>query len=340
VVGHVPITAFAGEEVGLSLQEVLGEAHGGETDERDWTYRRRDGSRFIAQVAVGAVRDEDGQLQGYVFMLQDVTERRRAEEAMRRQRDELSHANRELSRSTRLKDDFIAGMSRDLRTPLNAIMGLAEALEERVYGPLGEDQRRAVARIRTSGTQLQTLGDDVLDLFRAEAQRLELRVATVHLGDLCRACLQQVQEEARRRRLAVSLRLDEDAGVVEADGARLAQILLTLWRSAIDGASDGGATGLTVTADPAGEAVRFTLWDTGVGLTDATRQRFFDAFAPASQEKPAGRAGVGLALARRLIELHHGDVEVDSEAGRGTQLTVTIPRHYERMSVPARRTLF
>lgn len=340
VVGHVPITAFAGDQPGLSLEEVLGEACASDADERDWTYRRRDGSTFVARVAVGAVRDEDGELQGYVFMLQDVTERRRAEQAVRRQRDELANANRELARSTRLKDDFIAGMSRELRTPLNAIMGLAEALEERVYGPLSDEQRKAVAGIRAGGKQLQALGDDVLDLFRAEAQRLELHIAKVHVGDVCRACLQHVQEEARRRHLAVSLRLDEDAGVVDGDGPRLTQNLLTLWLRAIDGASEGGATGLTVTADAAADAVRFTLWDTGVGLTDATRQQLFDAFAPASQDKPAGRAGVGLALARRLIELHHGDIEVESEAGRGTQLTVTIPRHHERVSVPSRRTVF
>ena len=302
---------------------------------RDQCFHRHDGSTFFAEVNASPICDDDGEETGYVFVIQDVTERRRADLAVRKHTAALAAANLELSRSARLKGDFIAGMSHELRTPLNAILGFAEALEERVYGALSDDQRRAVGEIRQSGLALQALSDDVLDLFKAEAQHLELDIRPVLVADLARRCLRAMQESPNKKHLATSLRLDGEVGSVEADEARLAQIIVNLWRAAAEAATERGAIGLTVAPHPTEDAVRFTVWDTGMGLSTATRERFFEAFGHTEVGHTGGRSGtgVGLALSRRLIELHGGTVEVESEAGSGTQLTVTLPRRYERPAV-------
>jgi PAS domain S-box-containing protein len=334
IVRRTSLTAFAGERPDLSIAELLGPKPDGEGEARSWIYRRRDGTAFMASVTASPMHDDEGTKLGYVFVIQDVTDRRRAEETMRRSHEELAAVNRELARSARLKDVFITGMSRELRSPLNAILGLAEALEEKVYGALSDEQRRAVEGIRQSGRQLLTLSNDVLDLFKAEAGRLELDIRPVSVAAACRACLQAVQEEAHKKHLAISLRLDEDLGAVDADERRLAQVLVNLCRGAIETASEGGAMGLTVAADTTADAVRFTVWDTGVGVSPETLAQFFEAFGEPGGAASGGRtrAGVALALARRLIELHHGDIALESEAGTGTRLTVMLPRKYERHS--------
>lgn len=240
-----------------------------------------------------------------------------------------------LEETERRRDAWLTTLRHELRTPLNAILGFAEALEERVYGALSDEQRRAVGEIRQSGLALQALSDDVLDLFRAEAQHLDLDIRPVMVADLARRCLRAMQESPNKKHLATSLRLDGDVGSVEADEPRLTQILVNLWRAAAEAATERGAIGLTVAPHPTEDAVRFTVWDTGVGLSTATRERFFEAFGHTEAGHTGGRSGtgVGLALSRRLIELHGGTIEVESEAGSGTQLTVTLPRRYERPAV-------
>jgi signal transduction histidine kinase len=249
---------------------------------------------------------------------------------LKHHRDALAAANVDLGRSVRLKDEFISGMSRELRTPLNAVLGLAEALEEGVYGALNDAQRRAVAGIRGSGRQLLALDEDVLDLFKAEAHRLSLTLRPLPVAALCRACLAAVQDDAHRHRLALSLQLEGELGSIDGDELRVSQILVALWRSAIECASEGGAVGLRAAPDPGGDAVRFTVWDTGVGLSSTTQARFFQEFGEPDGGPPSGRSGtgVGLALARRLAELHGGQILVESEAGIGTRRTVTLPRQH------------
>jgi PAS domain S-box-containing protein len=332
VVGKEPLTAFATDRGGANFSDLLGAARSGGVDERDFTYRRRDGTTFVAQVDASAICDEDGEEVGYAFLIQDVTDRRRAEAALVRHRDELSMTNRELSRLVRLKDAFIAGMSHELRTPMNAMLGFAEALDVGVYGSLDEAQQKAIAEIRSSGEKLRALSDDVIDLFKAESQRLELDIKPIPVAATCRAALNAVQSGAQKKHLAIALRLDGELGTVDADERRLVQILVSLLRAAAGAAAAGGSLGLTVSPHPDEEAVRFTIWDTGPGLSAEARERFFEAFKPVDASG-ASHAGVSLALARRLIELHRGEVTIESEAGSGMELTVTLPLRYERVSL-------
>ena len=318
IVEQRQITSYAGGVPGLKLEDLLGTARTGEVDERDWTYRRHDGTTFLANVSAGGIRDEDGTTTGYVFVIKDVTDRRRAEEATKLQRDEIAAANVKLASSAKLKDDLIAGMNHELRTPLNAVLGLTEALEEGVYGPLGSEQRSAVRKVRTCGEQLLTLGDDLIAILRAERHQLHLAIEPVLVGELCRASVEAVKTDARRKRLALTLKVDADLTVIDADRGRLQQILVALWRSVITAAVDGSAIGLAATSSDEGETVRFAMWASAGAL-------------------PLGRGSgdqappqVALVLTRSLVKLHGGTLLVEHESD--LQFILTMPRTASRSS--------
>ncbi len=239
----------------------------------------------------------------------------------------LSLANAELARAVRAKDEFLAAMSHELRTPLNSIIGLSEALQEDVYGPLNDRQLRSIAIIEESGRHLLALINDILDISKIEVGKLELTTGPVAIEPVCQASLGIVRQMARKKRQTLSLTLDERVQAIQADARRLKQILVNLLDNAVKFTPEGGAIGLEVQADEEREAVHFTVWDTGIGISPENMGRLFKPFVQLDSRlsREYSGTGLGLVLVQRMAELHGGSVTVESEVGKGSCFTVSLP---------------
>ncbi|MBN1887029.1 MAG: GAF domain-containing protein [Thermoflexales bacterium] len=240
---------------------------------------------------------------------------------------ELSTANAELSRAARLKDEFLASMSHELRTPLNAILAMSEGLQEQLFGDLNEKQSKMVRTIEESGHHLLALINDILDLSKIEADKVELQLGPVAIGPLCQASLQFVRQAAHEKQVELTLNLDSRAATVEADERRLKQILVNLLSNAVKFTPRGGAVGLDVKADVEQPAVHFSVWDTGIGIAPENVDKLFKSFVQldSSLSRQYSGTGLGLALVRRLVDLHGGSVSVESALGQGSRFTVSLP---------------
>ena len=243
--------------------------------------------------------------------------------------EELSLANTALARAARLKDEFLANMSHELRTPLTGILGMAEVLQMDSDEPLTEPQRRSLNSIQQSGEHLLQLINDILDLSKVEAGKLDLSRAPVLVDEICQASLHMIREAAARKGLHVSYVLAPDVKQVLADERRLKQMLVNLLSNAAKFTPAGGSLGLEVAGDAVRQEVRWTVWDTGIGVAAADQARVFQPFVQldSSLSRQYPGTGLGLSLVARLAELHGGRVELESEGipGRGSRFTVVLP---------------
>jgi PAS domain S-box-containing protein len=256
----------------------------------------------------------------------DITVQKEREAEQERLREDLRRTNEHLERLAKLKDEFLANMSHELRTPLNAVLGQAEAMSESIFGPVTEEQRAALRTIEESGRHLLSLINDVLDISKSTVGHLELELEAVPVEDVCQESLRLVREQARRKRITVSYTSDGKVPTVWADRRRLRQVLLNLLSNAKKFTPEGGHIGLEAKAGPPG-TVAFTIWDTGPGIPEKDRQRIFEPFVQldAGLDRHYEGSGLGLALVRRLVALHSGGLELDSEIGKGSRFTVVLP---------------
>ncbi len=285
---------------------------------------RKDGTRLWVLLSVLRDADSPDELR---MTVHDRTVRRRAEQAVRRSRDDLSAANAALKVAAMAKDEFLASMSHELRTPLNSILGLSEAFQEGIYGELPDPQRHGLQRIEESGRHLLALINDILDLSKIQAGQLELDKHPTPLDDLCRASLRQLHVAAQKKRIGVAYRIDDELVMMVADGRRVKQILINLLGNAVKFTPEGGSIGLEAATSPDGETVSFTVWDTGIGIAAGDQPRIFRPFVQldSSLARRHEGTGLGLALVRRLVELHGGGLHVESVVGEGSRFTVVLP---------------
>ena len=181
----------------------------------------------------------------------------------------MTRANAALEQAARLKDEFLATMSHELRTPLTGILGLSETLQIGIYGALTDQQKDVVRIIHEGGNHLLNLINDILDLSKIQAGRLELMLEPLFVSEICQTSLQLVSQLALKKNQRLALQLDESAAVVRADARRLKQILVNLLGNAVNFMPEGGQIGLTVEGDPGQGQVRFAVWDTGPGILPA-----------------------------------------------------------------------
>ncbi|MGB6687242.1 MAG: response regulator [Terracidiphilus sp.] len=232
-------------------------------------------------------------------------------------------AKEEIERGSRFKDQFLSTMSHELRTPLNAVLGFSELLADSRYGPLTERQARYVNHVHTSGQHLLRLINDILDLSKIEAGRLQLSIEDVAVdaifADVCESLQPLVDKNAHQ------LVQNTAAGLcVRADATRFKQMLMNLLGNAIKFTPKGGR--IELAARQAGDMVRIEVRDSGPGIPPEEKQRIFDAFHRLRQsEKAAEGTGLGLAITRRLVELHGGQLDVESEPGQGSCFFFTMP---------------
>jgi signal transduction histidine kinase len=250
-----------------------------------------------------------------------------------RMNDELGRLYRELEAASRHKSEFLANMSHELRTPLTAIIGFSEVLTEEMFGELNPKQREYVEDITSSGRHLLALINDILDLSKVEAGRMELHTGLVSLRDILENGLTMVGERAARN--GISLRLDVEMRdeVIEADERKLKQVVFNLVSNAVKFTASGGHVEVVARDDPGG--IRFSVADDGVGIAAGDQARIFDTFQQVGNGATGAHegSGLGLGLARRFVELHGGRIEFESEPGRGSTFTVRLP---SRQAVEAR----
>jgi signal transduction histidine kinase/CheY-like chemotaxis protein len=252
-------------------------------------------------------------------------------EELQSQQKELFDANRRLDEASRAKSDFLANMSHELRTPLNSIIGFSEVLEDELYGELNEKQIEYVRDINNSGRHLLDLINDILDLSKVEAGKMELELSSFFVKEILGASISLFKENALKRNLSLSLDIMPDADVeIEADMRKLKQIMFNLMSNAVKFTPDGGSVRVTaqMTRDEGrGTRVEVSVEDTGIGMKAEDISKLFKEFT--QLESPYTKlyegTGLGLALTKKLVELHGGSIRVDSKAGEGSKFIFTIP---------------
>jgi len=237
---------------------------------------------------------------------------------------ELAYKSRHLEVASQHKSEFLANMSHELRTPLNAIIGFSEVLTDRMFGELNEKQDEYLKDIYASGTHLLSLINDILDLSKIEAGRMELESTEFHLPPAIENALTLVRERAGRRSLGLQTNIDDRLGQIQADERKVRQVVLNLLSNAIKFTPEGGR--IEVGAVPKDGFVEVSVSDTGTGIAPEDQEKVFEEFRQVgTAAKKIEGTGLGLTLCRKFVELHGGRIWVKSELGQGSTFTFTIP---------------
>jgi two-component system cell cycle sensor histidine kinase PleC len=288
---------------------------------RDFVYRRKIGDDPERVISVGGnpFFDEARRFLGYRGTARDITEKVMAERAVHKAKAAAEAANI-------AKSQFLANMSHELRTPLNAILGFSEVLENGIAGPLQSRQAEYVGLIRQSGEHLLRLMNEILDLARIDAGRLDLHEEVIEPSKLVDGAVALVKDLAAAGLLKLAVDVQEDMPALRADRTRLTEILLNLLSNAIKFTELGGAINLLVRRTEEG-GVAFVVRDNGRGMTEDEIEIALERFGQVDgglARRHEG-SGLGLPLARELAELHGGSLTLQSEKGRGTTATVLLP---------------
>ncbi len=237
---------------------------------------------------------------------------------------ELADKSRQLEVASQHKSEFLANMSHELRTPLNAIIGFSEVLTDRMFGELNEKQEEYLKDIYASGTHLLSLINDILDLSKIEAGRMELELTEFDLPTAIENALMLVRERAGRRSLTLQTNIDAWLGQIQADERKVRQVVLNLLSNAIKFTPEGGRIDVAAVAKDG--LVEVSVSDTGVGIAPEDQEKVFEEFRQVgTAAKKVEGTGLGLTLCRKFVELHGGTIWVKSELGMGSTFTFSLP---------------
>ncbi|XGV99887.1 MAG: GAF domain-containing protein [Leptolyngbya sp. BL-A-14] len=300
----------------------------------------------IFETTYTPIKMPSGEVQRVIGVSRDVTE-------LKQQWQLLETQNQQLTEATRVKQEFIATTSHELRTPLTAVLGFSNVLLQGFFGGLNPKQQDYIERIHDSGQHLLDLINDILDLSRLEADRLELDLQAIFLPDICEGVMGLIQERALNQGLKLALDLDPSIDWIVADPRRLKQMLLNLLANAVKFTQEG-TVGLKVYCEPlplcvntpteaptsdASEQnsdrtptypsamIRFLVWDTGIGIDALNQQKLFSPFSQidSSLARKHQGSGLGLVITRKLAELHGGSVTLESTPNQGSCFTISLP---------------
>src|SRR6266513_2112824 len=298
----------------------------------------KDGGQFAARVVITLRRGASGDPIGYLLISKDITAQKALEEALRRKNEELVEQYHRVQEANRLKSEFLANMSHVLRTPLNGIIGFAELMHGGKTGPVSDPHKEYLGDILTSSRHLLQLINDVLDLARVEAGRMEFHPESVDLARLVGEVRDGLRTMAATKRIQVKMEIDPGLTGVTGDPAKLKQLLYNYLSNALKFTPDGGQVTVRVGPEEV-DTYRIEVEDTGIGIRPEDLGRLFVEF----QQLDAGAAkkyqgtGLGLALTKRIVEAQNGKVGVRSAPGTGSVFFAVLPRVFwaERES-PAR----
>ena len=237
---------------------------------------------------------------------------------------EIADKSAQLESASRHKSEFLANMSHELRTPLNAIIGFSEILAEKMFGDINEKQTEYLQDILESGRHLLSLINDILDLSKIEAGRMELELSEFDLPTAIDNALILVRERASRRGIQLGSTIDKRLGMIGGDERKVKQVLLNLLSNALKFTPEGGRIDVGARLD--GDMAEVSVADTGIGIAPEDQDAVFEEFRQVgAADKKAEGTGLGLALSRRFIELHGGKIWVTSQLGAGSTFTFTLP---------------
>jgi signal transduction histidine kinase len=238
---------------------------------------------------------------------------------------EIQEKSAQLEVANKHKSDFLANMSHELRTPLNAIIGFSEVLSEKMFGELNEKQADYMKDIHESGKHLLSLINDILDLSKIEAGRMDLEMSSFHLPTALSNAMTLVRERAQRHGIELGLKVDKRLGEFNADERKFKQILLNLLSNAVKFTQDGGRVDVSAKMDT--DKVEIAVKETGVGIAAEDHEAVFEEFKQVGRDytRKAEGTGLGLALTKRFVELHGGEIHLESALGKGSTFTFTLP---------------
>ncbi len=314
------------------------------------------GSDIEARLSTAVMKDKMQHFYGTIFVIRSLrleTELKTAiekknlefeelsqnlENKVRERTEELEKTNRELERLNQIKGRFIANTSHELRTPLNAILGFSDVLIEKTFGQLNDSQERYVKNIHSAGRHLLELINNVLDIAKIDAGKHEIMYESFGVRDLITEVVSIMKPLAEKKSIEISELINNDLDFITADRVKIKQILYNLFSNAIKFTPDGGKVGVRVGYDtgPADlseagqterDVMKFSVWDTGVGIGPGDKEKIFDEFeqVDSTLSREYGGAGLGLALSRKLVELHGGSISLESGLGRGSTFMFTVP---------------
>ncbi|MBI5561823.1 MAG: MCP four helix bundle domain-containing protein [Deltaproteobacteria bacterium] len=297
-------------------------------------------AREFNKMAEG-IEDSYATLEHKVF--ERTEELKLANEELFSKKQELETANKGLLEANRMKSQFLANVSHELRTPLNSIIGFSELLQERAFGELNERQLQYVEYVHSSGGHLLQLINNILDLSKIEAGRMELQTEAFSVTEALGEILGSVRPLAHKRQITISSRTVPASPMLRADKAKFKQIMLNILSNAIKFNVDGGKVGVDweISEEPEGMSmvryITFKVSDTGIGIDPEDSGRLFMEFGQldSSLTREYGGTGLGLALTKRLVELHRGAIWFESAPEKGSVFFIKLPQGTEEIDVPA-----
>jgi PAS domain S-box-containing protein len=283
-------------------------------------FHRKNGEIIDVSISVNLIRDENGETLYYEGILEDITEKKQASQ-FRIEKEAAEAANKH-------KSEFLANMSHELRTPLNAILGYTELILDKIYGEVPDKIREVLERLEKNGRHLLNLINDVLDLSKIEAGQLVLSLDEYSMEDVIQTVITSVEALAAEKNLKLNVRVPADLKIGKGDQQRIAQVLLNLVGNAIKFTEKGE---VKVAVGVSNETFLISVSDTGPGISKADQKKIFEEFqqADGSSTRQKGGTGLGLSIAKKIVEMHGGQIWVESTLGKGSNFRFTLPIRVE-----------
>lgn len=311
-IGQNPRILKSGRHSDQFYDELWKTITSGKTWKGEICNKNKDGELYWESASISPIVNAKGEVVNFVAVKQDVTELKKAKE--------------EAESATRAKSDFLANMSHELRTPLNAILGFSEILVMEMAGDLNDIQKEYLNDVYESGSHLLLLINDILDLSKVESGNIELDLSKVDISSLIERCLVFFKEKTMTKKLEITKNIEDYTDDFLADELKLKQVLINLIGNAVKFTEDNGR--ITIYTQKSDKYFKITVEDTGIGIDKKDINKLFEPFHQLENvyTKKVQGTGLGLALSKKMIELHGGKLTVKSVPGEGSSFTIKIPR--------------